>query len=173
MEPKSQSTDTQTKLSTEIKKIYKKIAWAAWIQTEQVRRKLSQTWNYPQWHQHTTQTQLEASHEKVIKGLVTKIQKSRRTPHCTGKTCRKWWANTGTIYDTAFPYKMIPAFDERDVLPTQFWQTVLDSLDLTHPGSAAMQDLCQYIWFPHIPRSIEQMTQVKFVPSKIKTQTKN
>ena len=32
--------------------------------------------------------------------------------------------------------------DERIVIPTQLRQTVLDSLHLTHPGSAAMLDMC-------------------------------
>ena len=36
---------------------------------------------------------------------------------------------------------------------------MLDSLHLTQPGSAAMVDLCQHVWFPHIHRSIVQMTQ--------------
>ena len=49
--------------------------------------------------------------------------------------------------------------DERIVLPTQLRQTVLDSLHLTHPGSAAMLERCQNIWFPHIHRSIVQMAQ--------------
>ena len=40
--------------------------------------------------------------------------------------------------------------DERIVIPSQLRQTVLDSLHLTHPGSAAMLDLSQHVWFPHI-----------------------
>ena len=49
--------------------------------------------------------------------------------------------------------------NERIVLPTQLRQTVLDSLHLTHPGSAAMQNLCQNICFLHIHRTIVQMAQ--------------
>ena len=49
--------------------------------------------------------------------------------------------------------------DERIVIPAELRQTVLDSLHLTHPGSAAMLDLCQNVWFPHIHRSIVQMAQ--------------
>ena len=49
--------------------------------------------------------------------------------------------------------------DQRIVIPTQLQQTVLDSLDLTHPGSAAMLDLCQHVWFPHIHRTIVHMAQ--------------
>ena len=49
--------------------------------------------------------------------------------------------------------------DERIVIPTQLRQTVLDSLHLTHPGSAAMLDLCQHVWFPHIHRTIVHMAQ--------------
>ena len=49
--------------------------------------------------------------------------------------------------------------DERIVIPSQLRQTVLDSLHLTHPGSAAMLDLSQHVWFPHIHRSIVQMAQ--------------
>ena len=37
--------------------------------------------------------------------------------------------------------------DERSVLPTQTRQTVLESMHLTHPRSAAMFELCQHIWF--------------------------
>ena len=50
-------------------------------------------------------------------------------------------------------------FDDRIVLPTQLKKTVLDSLHLTHPGSAAMVDLFQNIWFPHIHRTMVQMAQ--------------
>ena len=46
--------------------------------------------------------------------------------------------------------------DERIVIPTQLRQTVFDSL---HPGSAAMLDLCQHVWFPHIHRTIVHMAQ--------------
>ena len=49
--------------------------------------------------------------------------------------------------------------DDRIVLPTQLRQTVLDSLHLTHPGSAVMLDLCQNICFPHIHKTIVQMAQ--------------
>ena len=43
--------------------------------------------------------------------------------------------------------------------PFQLRQTVLDSLHLTHPGSAAKLDLCQHVWFPHIHRNIVHMAQ--------------
>ena len=49
--------------------------------------------------------------------------------------------------------------DKRIVTPTQLRQTVLDSLHLTHPGSAAMLDLSNHVWFPHIHRAIVQMAQ--------------
>ena len=49
--------------------------------------------------------------------------------------------------------------DERVVIPTQLRQTVLDSLHLTHPGSAAMLGLSHHVWFSHIYRSIVQMAQ--------------
>ena len=49
--------------------------------------------------------------------------------------------------------------DKRIVIPTQLRQTVLESLHLTHPGSAAMLDLCQHVWFPHIHRTIVHMAQ--------------
>ena len=49
--------------------------------------------------------------------------------------------------------------DDRICLPTQFRQTVLDGLHLTQPGSAAMLDLYQHIWFPHIHSAIVQMAQ--------------
>ena len=49
--------------------------------------------------------------------------------------------------------------DERIVIPTQLRQTVLDSLHLTHQGSAAMLYLCQHVWFPHIHRTIVHMAQ--------------
>ena len=48
---------------------------------------------------------------------------------------------------------------ERIVTPTQLGQTVLDSLHLTQSGSAAMLDLCQHVWFPHIHRTIVHMAQ--------------
>ena len=47
----------------------------------------------------------------------------------------------------------------RIVKATQLRQTILDSLHLSHPGSAAMLDLCQHVWFPHIHRTIVQMAQ--------------
>ena len=49
--------------------------------------------------------------------------------------------------------------DERIVIPSQLRQTVLDIFHLTHPGLAAMLDLSQNFWFPHIHRSIVQMAQ--------------
>ena len=49
--------------------------------------------------------------------------------------------------------------DERIVIPTQLRQTVLNSLHQTHPGSAAMLDLCQHVWFPNIHRTIVHMAQ--------------
>ena len=49
--------------------------------------------------------------------------------------------------------------DERIVIPTQLRQTILESLRLTQPGSAAMLDLCQNVWFPHIHQSIVQMAK--------------
>ena len=49
--------------------------------------------------------------------------------------------------------------DERIVIPTQLRQTILESLNLTHPGLAAMLDLCQNKWFPRIHRSIVQMAK--------------
>ena len=36
---------------------------------------------------------------------------------------------------------------------------MLDSLHLTHPGSAAVLDLSNYVWFPHMHRAIVQMAQ--------------
>ena len=49
--------------------------------------------------------------------------------------------------------------DERIVIPTQLRETILESLYLTHPGSAAMLDLYRNVWFPHIHRSIVQMAK--------------
>ena len=49
--------------------------------------------------------------------------------------------------------------DERIVIPTKLRQTILESLHLTHPGSAAMLDLSEYVWFPPIHRTIVQMAQ--------------
>ena len=49
--------------------------------------------------------------------------------------------------------------DERIVIPSQLRQTILESLHLTHPGSAAMLDLSQHVWFLHIHRAIVQMAQ--------------
>ena len=49
--------------------------------------------------------------------------------------------------------------DETIVIPTQLRQTTLESLHLTHPGSTAMLDLCQDVWFPHIHRTIFHMAQ--------------
>ena len=59
--------------------------------------------------------------------------------------------------------------DERIDIPTQLTQTVVDSLHLTHPGSAAMLDLSHYVWFPHIHRSIVQMARnANTAQSKVK-----
>ena len=49
--------------------------------------------------------------------------------------------------------------DERSVIPTQLMQTVLDSLNLTHPGTAAMLNLSNHVWFPYIHRAIVQMAE--------------
>ena len=49
--------------------------------------------------------------------------------------------------------------DETNFLPTHLRQTVIDSLHLTHPGSAAMLDLSYHVWFPHIHRAVVQMAQ--------------
>ena len=49
--------------------------------------------------------------------------------------------------------------DEMIVTPTQLRQAVLDSLHPTHSGSAAMLDLGQHVWFPHIHQSIVEMAQ--------------
>ena len=46
--------------------------------------------------------------------------------------------------------------DERIVIPTPLRQIVLDSLHLTHPGSAAMLDLSNHVWFPQ-PRMIQTL----------------
>ena len=65
----------------------------------------------------------------------------------------------GTTSGIDFMSEHCLLIDERIVIPTQLRQTVLDSLHLTHPGSAAMLDLCQHVWFPHIPRTIVHMVQ--------------
>ena len=44
--------------------------------------------------------------------------------------------------------------DERIIIPQQLRQTDLDSLHLRHSGAAAMFDLCENSWFPHIHRTI-------------------
>ena len=49
--------------------------------------------------------------------------------------------------------------DERIVIPSQLRQAVLNSLHLTHPGLTAMLDLSHHVCFPHIHRSIVQMSQ--------------
>ena len=49
--------------------------------------------------------------------------------------------------------------NESCVLPTQFLQTELESIHLTHSWSMSMLDLCQQIWILHINRSKVQMAQ--------------
>ena len=40
------------------------------------------------------------------------------------------------------------------VIPTQIRDTVLNSVHPTHPGTNAMLDIAEDIWFPHIQRGI-------------------
>ena len=49
--------------------------------------------------------------------------------------------------------------DDCLLIDERITQTVLESLHLAHLGSAAMLDLWQNIWFPHIHRTIVQMAQ--------------
>ena len=49
--------------------------------------------------------------------------------------------------------------DDRIIIPQQLRQTVLDSLNLTQAGAAAMFDLSENTWFPHIHRTTVQMAQ--------------
>ena len=55
--------------------------------------------------------------------------------------------------------RRLPTHRRGIVISTQLRQTVLDSLHLTHPRSAAMLDLSNHAWFPHIHRAIVQMAQ--------------
>ena len=50
---------------------------------------------------------------------------------------------------------------ERIVIPSQLRQTVLDSLDLTQPESAAMLDLSEHVWFQvsHDTPSLKSLIQ--------------
>ena len=163
MKQKNQNTDTQTKLSTEIKEINE---WCvsrvdpntASRETENSGKRgtthndintdtnRGQPWkgnqktgNYnPQGNKHRNR----GGHPNVPEKLAESygpILVQYTTPPSRTRWCL--------------------LIDELVLLPTQLWQTVLDSLHLTHPGSAAVRDLCQYIWFPHIHRSIEPMTQ--------------
>ena len=67
--------------------------------------------------------------------------------------------NTDTTSRTVhFPEDCL-LMDERIAISTQLRQTVLESIHLTHSGSAAMLDLGQHVWFPHIHRSLLQMAQ--------------
>ena len=68
----------------------------------------------------------------------------------------QYWYNIRNILHVREDCLLI---DERIVIPTQLRQTVLDSLHLTHPGSAAMLDLSNHVWFPHMHRAIVQMAQ--------------
>ena len=67
---------------------------------------------------------------------------------------RQYWFNVHNSLDKLDQCLLI---DERIIIPTQLRQTILDSLHLTHPGSAAMVDLCQSVW-SH--RSIVQMAKI-------------
>ena len=49
--------------------------------------------------------------------------------------------------------------DEQIVISTQLRQIVLKSIHLTRVGSAAMLDLCQHVWFPHMHRSLVQTAE--------------
>ena len=69
----------------------------------------------------------------------------------------QYWFN---VYNRLHKRDECLLIDERIIIPTQLRQTILDSLHLTHPGSAAMLDLCQNVWFPHIHRSIVQMAKI-------------
>ena len=57
---------------------------------------------------------------------------------------RQYWFNVHNSLDMLDECLLI---DERIIIPTQLRQTILDILHLTHPGSAAMVDLCQSVWF--------------------------
>ena len=69
----------------------------------------------------------------------------------------QYWFN---VYNRLHKRDECLLIDERIIIPTQLRQTILDSLHLTHPGSAAMLDLCQNVWLPHIHRSIVQMAKI-------------
>ena len=68
----------------------------------------------------------------------------------------QYWYKIRNILDVRKECLLI---GERIGIPTQLRQTVLENLHLTHPGSAAMLDLYQHVWFPYIHRSIVQMNQ--------------
>ena len=71
-------------------------------------------------------------------------------------SCGQYWHNIRNRLHVREDCLLI---DERIIIPTQLRQTVLDSLHLTHPGSAAMLDLSNHVWFPHKHRAAVQMAQ--------------
>ena len=68
----------------------------------------------------------------------------------------KYWHNTRNRLHVREDCLLI---HERIVIPTKLRQTVLEKINLTQPGSAAMLELCQNIWFPNIHLSIVHMAQ--------------
>ena len=68
----------------------------------------------------------------------------------------KCWYNTRNRLHVWDDYLLI---NEGIVTPTQLRQTVLDSIHLPHPGSAAMLDLSQQVRFLHIHRSIVHIAE--------------
>ena len=128
-EPKTQNTDTQTELSIETKEIYYK----------------NQTWKsrkathcagkiYKRWDSATLPA---IRNDKSMRPLVNFVKGSETRKSLKKSRSVSVLVQYTTIYD-------------RIILPNQLRQTVLDSLHLTNPKSAAMLDPCQHIRFPHI-----------------------
>ena len=90
--------------------------------------------------------------DRNLRQLINFVKK--RDWEAIKSACGQYWFNIRNRLHVREDCLLI---DERIFIQTQLRQTILESLHLTHPGSAVMLDLCQNVWFPHIHRSIVQM----------------
>ena len=102
----------------------------------------------------TKQLQLNASHHEITERFIGNINLQ---PLINFDEKREWEA-IKTSYGH-FWYNIRNRFNVREECLLIDDRNVMESLHLMHPGSAAMLDLYQHVWFPHIHRSIVQTAQ--------------
>ena len=43
-------------------------------------------------------------------------------------------------------------YDDREVIPKQLRQIIVDSIHLTHPGQGGMLEAAKHVWYPYLHR---------------------